>query len=365
MKHHNTLGKLFLAVILIGVLALCYFVVFAVPAEATDYSDELLKSTLFSMLENGETERTLVLTKRAELENNQIEGAINDEYNQSGRFAYLTSMVTHTLVEHVSYRELVLELHYVEDRPAFCDIPEVKTKQEAIGRLIDAIENNKTELVMWTSEDDLKEDNLFNVADVAELNALSVCISDTIDFGIFPEDGSDKVIIIGYNSEIDGEKREKLMNEVDESLEQRVEEIKAKNIVDEKELYRAIHDVVVENMSYDYALGDASRDDTLTLDQKIQKTVYGALIEGETVCTGYAYTFKELCDRLGVPCWVVSGDVGEDGHVWNAVAYNGVTYYIDCTFDDTGGSSYTYFMFSEDDWQFAEYSISNADMIPW
>lgn len=48
-------------------------------------------------------------------------------------------------------------------------------------------------------------------------------------------------------------------------------------------------------------------------------------------CEGYARAFKLICDQIGLPCIVVSGD----GHMWNYVQNeDGVWYAVDVTWDD-------------------------------
>ena len=60
---------------------------------------------------------------------------------------------------------------------------------------------------------------------------------------------------------------------------------------------------------------------------------YGALMEGQAVCQGYAYAFKMLCDQAQIPCWIVTGYYKEP-HAWNYVLLNGNYYQVDITWDD-------------------------------
>ncbi len=55
----------------------------------------------------------------------------------------------------------------------------------------------------------------------------------------------------------------------------------------------------------------------------------------EPVCLGYASAFKLICDELGVPCILVDGVAGGEGHTWNYVQMNdGKWYAVDVTWDD-------------------------------
>lgn len=59
------------------------------------------------------------------------------------------------------------------------------------------------------------------------------------------------------------------------------------------------------------------------------------------VCSGYAGAFKVLCDKLGIPCVTVIGQVAENtGHRWNYVQMeDGKWYAVDVTKDDRNDNS--------------------------
>lgn len=76
--------------------------------------------------------------------------------------------------------------------------------------------------------------------------------------------------------------------------------------------------------------------------------------DSRPVCEGYARAFKLLCDELGIPCMLitgegVSGNVTES-HMWNYVQLDGAWYAVDVTWDDPlyleerGEPRYTYFL---------------------
>ena len=76
---------------------------------------------------------------------------------------------------------------------------------------------------------------------------------------------------------------------------------------------------------------------------------YGALIEGKSVCQGYAYAFKMLCDKAQIPCWIVTGYYREP-HAWNYVWLDEEYYQVDVTWDDTNNraSNSPYFLAGQD-----------------
>lgn len=69
---------------------------------------------------------------------------------------------------------------------------------------------------------------------------------------------------------------------------------------------------------------------------------YGALVEGQAVCEGYARAFQYLLYQAGIQCLYVTGQSvnpgGEtsapEGHGWNIVRIDGAYYHVDLTWND-------------------------------
>ncbi len=62
---------------------------------------------------------------------------------------------------------------------------------------------------------------------------------------------------------------------------------------------------------------------------------YNSLVEGESVCQGYAEGFEYLLQRIGVDGQVVTSN--GINHAWNVLKMDGKWFYIDCTWDDPLG----------------------------
>ena len=65
----------------------------------------------------------------------------------------------------------------------------------------------------------------------------------------------------------------------------------------------------------------------------IEHTAYGALIQGESVCEGYAAAFYRLALACGIDCRIVDGYLIDGAHAWNIVELDGLYYIIDATND--------------------------------
>jgi len=95
----------------------------------------------------------------------------------------------------------------------------------------------------------------------------------------------------------------------------------------ERETY--LHDSLVESVTYD-------------LSAPMNQSAYSAIVEGKTVCAGYARAFQYLMQNLGIPCFYCTGYSGQD-HAWNIVYVNQLFRNVDVTWDDMPEISYDYF----------------------
>lgn len=77
-------------------------------------------------------------------------------------------------------------------------------------------------------------------------------------------------------------------------------------------------------------------------------SIYDALIDGKTVCSGYAAAFQVMMEKLGIPCKIMAGNVNGTAHAWNAVNVSGKWYYVDATFANTMGMRVDYLLFGSD-----------------
>ncbi|HWT75950.1 MAG TPA: transglutaminase domain-containing protein [Mobilitalea sp.] len=103
----------------------------------------------------------------------------------------------------------------------------------------------------------------------------------------------------------------------------------------QKEKVKAIHDYVVNHITYDSKYKD---DQTL-------ESVFTTIDKGRGVCGDYALLFMNLCKRADIPC-VFEASYFHFEHAWNAVYINGKWLFVDTTWDDddSGKVRYTYFL---------------------
>lgn len=130
-------------------------------------------------------------------------------------------------------------------------------------------------------------------------------------------------------------KLEKKEAQKPDSMKQMVEEFKKKSVefisnlsgTDEQKL-KAIHDTIIENAIYDS-----------TISKPNTRTAYGTIIEGRSVCSGFAYAYKYLADLAGLDVMYVVGNLYDKNsekynlHAWNIVYVNNEYLLVDVTLD--------------------------------
>ncbi len=113
--------------------------------------------------------------------------------------------------------------------------------------------------------------------------------------------------------------------------------IKNNKVLDKE---KAIHDFLALSVEY-----------SSDLYARNAHNICGPLIDKCSVCEGYAYAFKLLCDEMKIPCMVVHGTAQNsngisENHSWNIVRVNNNNYHVDVTWNSNSmkinGSSLYY-----------------------
>jgi len=108
-------------------------------------------------------------------------------------------------------------------------------------------------------------------------------------------------------------------NEVKANVTRTLKRILAPGMSDHQK-EKAIHDWIVTNLSYDTRL--------------ISHSAYDGLVDGKTVCQGYALLTYEMMRQAGIPVKIVEGTSRGNAHTWNLVKIGGKWYHLDTTWND-------------------------------
>lgn len=93
---------------------------------------------------------------------------------------------------------------------------------------------------------------------------------------------------------------------------------------DIRSLIKKYHDYIIDHTVY-----DSDRSDNNIIKYK-SDTAYGTLLQGYSLCGGYADSMAIFLNDLGIENYKISSE----HHVWNAVKIDNVWYHLDLTWDD-------------------------------
>lgn len=111
--------------------------------------------------------------------------------------------------------------------------------------------------------------------------------------------------------------------------------VSAQNETDDHSKETALHDALISHVSYNRS-------------SPMNQSAYSAIVNGSTVCAGYAKAFQYLCQQTGLTCYYCTGFSGEN-HAWDIIKLDDGFYNVDTTWDDTDPSTYDYFNCSDAD----------------
>lgn len=112
------------------------------------------------------------------------------------------------------------------------------------------------------------------------------------------------------------------------------------------EKVKSIHDSLCDIITYPENQGTSSSPNY----GPMAHNPTGALIYGQSVCEGYAESFKLICDREKIPCITVLGYGNGGAHKWNYVKMDdGLWYLVDATWgDQITYIDYSYYLIGTD-----------------
>ena len=146
------------------------------------------------------------------------------------------------------------------------------------------------------------------------------------------------------------------------------EEIRRAEYEIEKYVYKALENVNPdmsaynkEKIIYDYIVTHTEYD----VNSEYNQSIYSVVL-GKSVCAGYSFMFKYICEKVGIPCIVITGSSKEGiDHAWNAVCIENNWYMLDCTnaTGEKGEITYNFFNVTREQ-MLRVYNIRNIVKVP-
>lgn len=329
----------------------------AAGAPVPDAAETALAEALHTLCRTGDPSVRVALSGAAA----DIEGRLDRQLEGLLR----ADLLCRTLMTRIDWSaEAVQSGAVVRLTPAWAGhvvrpVIEVCTAAGAVAGIADAWEKQNGRATVWASDMILDEDGWFNVLSTAELN------SDALPYEaeelLLAELGSDtgsQVVNVQLSLPAGADDAPARQAELAEGLaglvqaepeqpgsEQSPGGVSAgaeppgagRQLTDEPGVrirYGELADRCADRTDYDQVLAIQTRSGQVTPETALARTAYGALVDGRTICNGYARLYKGLCDAVNLPCRVVFGAKDGVPHSWNVVPAGGDVRFVDCTYMD-------------------------------
>ncbi len=358
--------------VLAAVLSLLFvgyvtYKIFEKPDGLYEYSAQNMQDWVRQELDSGNTEslrRYDVGREQFELIQNQMQSYIDSLMENDAECRYEVAGVTFGVKEEAKYLELSLKTEY-RGLGEYHELEYIDDDMAAVEYVIGCLDGGVTDITFRTGPG-WDSSRLGGIGDAVVYNASDVAaVAKGYSYFVGTEDLSREnfcTLIMEY--EVDPSVLDAANGELRAAADSAAAELASWGVSDTRLQYLNAAQYINSHTDYDFTMADAIHTDERSQEEWMQSSGYGSLIMGSTVCTGYAMAFKSVCDRLGLPCWVVSGFTEDTGHAWNMVLIDGETWYMDCTFADTSGED-EWLLMSESQYAQKDYYYADSAVRPW
>lgn len=261
------------------------------------------------------------------------------------------------------YTHVRLKLVYGED--VHLPIVVAENRNEMMQAMINGWTAHRGKVTILLKKQTYTEDQFFSLMDTAEINSAYLpCEAQQVLYEEFPKEGDWQIVRMWLGFAEDEKKLVQKQGELSAKIREYGDLIAARNLPTMQEKYRAVYDCVSKAAEYDESIAFLSQAKRLGGEMYLNRSAYGALVSGKTVCNGYSRAFKAICDYLQMPCWVVSGSKDGVKHTWNVVTVQGQRYFVDCTFASTGTRAEDTFLLKEERLDDLGYVLNDYFVIP-
>lgn len=329
------------------------------------FSEQTVLDSMERAIQRGNTELTMQYTYEPGLED-QISETITEHFQDRYLLQCLLKDVSIDFSRDKDVLTADYKMIYSETVSGCGAVYTVRDEDELEDLFKENCLNHRPKTAALIETGTFPEEKIFGCLNSAEVNTSLMPYEATeLTYAVYPPGDGQTLVLAWAKFPADEETLQARQDELYQAV------IEAASDISQQEnglgLYKRIYNYILEHAEYDDAISEATLmgGEYVTHDMHRQRSAYGALIEGRTVCTGYARAFQALCDQLGLPCYTVLGSYNGTGHAWNAVYIDGETRYVDCTLADTGTPEADAFLINEEQKNSLGYAADEFCRIPW
>lgn len=318
--------------------------------DVCSYNEAHLLSHLEDSIEDGKDTFTVSYLNDDYLEEN-ISSFIDGCFDKSYLSSCLVREISAEYDKHGSYTDISFSIEYKNGFDLNKEIQNVYDRNSLENAMIKSFSSNQEKTAFILNSFTCTEDEFRSAINEAEINCAEIpCEADEVSYAVFNPAGDRQLVIAGIQIPADEKTLYEKKQQLEKSVSSALLSIKEKKINSVSDTYENIFEYIINCSEYDYNLASSTLTghQALTDEMHINRSAYGALVTGKTVCTGYARAYKLLCDELSMPCKVVTGTKNGVSHAWNSVSIDSDTFYVDCTAGATGAPISEAFLFTED-----------------
>lgn len=195
-----------------------------------------------------------------------------------------------------------------------CSTLESREEQQLYQEILRSLQNQETETELSTLNQDLLEPVFRCVlADHPEIFYVDGYTSTSYRLG-----STLKKITFSGDYTMDTAEIERRRILLEEAVEQWLSDMPEES---DYEKAKYLYEYLISHTEYELGCDDS-------------QNICSVLLNGRSVCQGYAKAFQLLCQRAKLPALLVTGKVNGQGHAWNLIQVDGQWYYVDPTWGD-------------------------------
>ncbi len=314
-------------------------------SKITDYDS--LVDAIDTMIRACRTEQTFQLSDFSDNIDQDIKDAVQQVLaTPLGIYAVSNILYKTSLI--LNYYELSFTVTYNCTESDIRGIIPLSGKMDLKMALMEKLPEFRTKILFYTDTyATVCEDIDACILDMYYMNPLYAVGFTGYEYKAYPDDGSPCIIELQVHYT---EPAVLLATKVKNAEVKLLEILDAAQEMEALDALKFFHDCLSSAVTYDLDTEQLLMQNENSMERSTPFSIYGALIEEKAVSEGYALALKELCDRYGITCVLVSGKYEGVYHMWNRVYLDGKWYAIDCSADALGDGQigYGYFCVTDE-----------------